>query len=181
MFWKVLGGIVAFFMVVVLAVMLLATASLAAVGVVVGSVVDNLDISTVQVTDVSGNTETYDVDTLVSDSGRVEIIDDNGDQVTIDFDVPQITVQERGEDAARVVIGGESGFEIDADGSQIRIDGRNIDDFDGRFFVRPIVGFFRGLFTLTAWTLIAVGIWLVLRKRQPAVNAPKEKTLDATA
>ncbi|MCP4433052.1 MAG: hypothetical protein GY806_18925, partial [Gammaproteobacteria bacterium] len=130
MFWKIFGGIVAFFMVVALAVTLLATAGLAAFGVAVGSIVDNLDINTVQVTDANGNTETYDVNDLVSESGQVKVIGDNGERVTIDFDVPQITVQERGEDAARVVIGGESGFEIDADGSQIRIDGRNIDDFD---------------------------------------------------
>ncbi len=172
MFWKIIGGIALFFMAVLVAGTLLVTASAAALGVAVGSVVENLDINTVQVTDASGNTETFDVNNLVSDSGRVEIIGDNGDQVTIDFDVPQITVQESGEDAAQVVIG---------DGSQIRIDGRNIDNFDGHVFVRPIAGFFSGLFTLTVWTLIAVGIWLMLRKRQAVDNTPKEKTPDATA
>jgi hypothetical protein len=181
MFWKVLGGIVAFFLVVALAVMLLATAGVAAFGVAVGSFVDNLDISTVQVTDASGNTETYDVDDLISESGRVEVTGDNGEQVTIDLNVPQITVQESGDDAPRVVIGGGSRLEVKSDVPQIRIDGRNFDNFDGSFFVRPIASFFHGLFKLAAWTLIAVGIWLVLRNRQPSANEPKEKTPSATA
>ncbi len=187
MFWKIFGGIVAFFVAVVLAVTMLATASVAVFGAAVGSIVDNFDISTVQVTDANGNTETYDVDNLVSDSGRVEVIGDNGERVTIDLTMPQITVQESGEGADRVVIGGGSGLEIDADGSQIRIDGRNIDNIDrieninGRFFVRPIVGFFRGLFNLVIWTMIGVGLWLVVRNRRSETNAPKEKTLDATA
>ena len=46
MFWKIVGGIAAFFMVVVLAVALLATVSVAAFGSVVGAVVEELDIST---------------------------------------------------------------------------------------------------------------------------------------
>ena len=44
MFWKVLGGIVAFFVVVTMAVVLLATAGVTAAGVAVASVIDDLDI-----------------------------------------------------------------------------------------------------------------------------------------
>ena len=192
MFWKVLGGIVIFFMVVALAVGLLATASLAAVGVAVGSAIDNLDLSTVQVTDGNGHTETYQVNELLSETGRLEVTGENGERVTIDMTLPQITVQERGKDAATVVIngdgaasvviGGESGIEIGADGSQIRIDGHNIDrfnNFDGGFLGRFIAGLFRGLFNLAFLTLIAVGIWLlVVRSRR---TEAAEKTPDAAA
>lgn len=181
MFWKIVGGIATFFMVVVLAVALLATVSLAAFGSVVGAVVEDLDISTVQVTDAGGKTETYDLNNLISESGRIEVTGDNGERVTINLDVPQITVQESGDEAARVVIGGGSGVEINADVPQIRIDGRSFDNFDGSFVAHSIAGFFRGLFSLMAWTLILVGIWLVLRNRQPGANMPQEKTPSATA
>jgi hypothetical protein len=181
MFWKVVGGIVAFFVVVALAVMLLATAGVTALGVAVGSFVDNLDISTVQVTDAGGNTETYDVDNLVSESGRVELTGENGERVTIDLNLPQITVQESGEEAARVVIGGGPRFEVNSDVPQIRIDGRDFDNLDGSFFVRPIAAIIRGLINLAIWTLIIVGVWLVLRNRRPAADEPKEKTPSATA
>ena len=192
MFWKVFGGIVIFFIVVALAVGFLATASLAAVGVAVGSVVNNIDLSTVQVTDGSGHTETYSVNDLLSGTERLEVYGDNGEIVTIDMNLPQITVQESGaeaatvvisgEDATSVVIGGESGIEISADGSLLRIDGRNIDSFnqfDGGHLGRFIVGLFRGLFNLVFLTLIAVGIWLlVVRNRRTEAT---EKTPDATA
>jgi hypothetical protein len=144
------------------------------------------------VTDDSGHTETYSVDDLFSDTGRVEVAGENGGRVTIDMTLPQITVQEQGKDAARVVIngedaasvviGGESGLEIGADGSVIRIDGRNIDDFnnfDGGHLGRFFAGLFRGLFNLVFLTLIAVGIWLlVVRNRRTEAT---EKTPDATA
>jgi hypothetical protein len=178
MFWKIFGGIVLFFMAVVLAVGLLATVSLAAVGVAVGSAIDNLDVNTVQVTDVNGHTETYGVSDLVSETGRVEITGDNGEQVTIDLNLPQITVQEDGHEVSRVVIGGESGIEIAGDGSQIRIDGRDYDNFDGGIIGRIIGGFFKGLFTLAFWTMVVVGVVLVLRSRRPAAT---EKTPDTVA
>ncbi len=181
MFWKIVGGIAAFFMVVVLAVAVLATVSAAAFGSVVGAVVEDLGVSTVQVTDAGGKTETYDVNSLLSESGRIEITGDNGERVTIDLELPQITVQESGNEAARVVIGGGSGLEINGDVPQIRIDGRSFDNFDGSFIARPIVGFFHGLFTLMAWTLILVGIWLVVRNRRTGANMPQEKTPNATA
>ncbi len=184
MFWKIVGGIVAFFVAVMLAVMLLATAGLAAAGAVVSSVVENLDISTVQVTDANGNTETYDVNSLESGSGRVELTGDGGERVTIDLNVPRITVQEGGDNASRVIIGDGSRFEINADGRQVRINGHRFDafdNFDGGIFARVFTGFFRALFNLTVLTLIVVGAWLVLRSRRPAANTLKEKTPDATA
>jgi hypothetical protein len=178
MFWKVLGGIVAFFLVVALAVMLVATAGLAAVGVAVGSFIDNLDVSTVQVTDADGNTETYEVKDLVSESGRVEVTGDNGERVTIDLDLPQITVQESGDESARVVIGAGRGLEVNSGGPQVRIDGRGFGDFDGHFIARPIAALFHGLFNLAVLTLILVGAWLLLRSRR---SEPTEKTVDAAA
>jgi hypothetical protein len=181
MFWKVVGGIVAFFMVVVLAVTLLATAGAAVLGLTVASVVDNLDISTVQVTDAGGNTETYDVDSLVAESGRIEITGDDGEQVTIDLEVPQITIQERGEEGGRVVIGGGPRFRGNIEVPHVRIDGRSFDHFDGGFAARAIGGFIRGLFTLMFWTVVLVGVWLVLRSRRPSASEPKEKTPDAIA
>jgi len=181
MFWKVFGGIVAFFLAVLLAVMLLATAGVTALGVAIGSAVDNLDIRTVEVTDASGNTETYDVNELFAESGRVEVTGEDGERVTIDLNLPQITVQESGEESARVVIDGRPRFEFNSDVPHVRIDGRNFDNFDGSFIARPIVGFFRGLFNLTVLTLIAVGIWLVVRNRRPEASGPKEKTPNATA
>jgi len=180
MFWKVFGGIVAFFMAVVLAVMLLAAAGVAVAGAVVSSVVDNLDISTVQVIDAEGNTETIDVNSLISESSRVEVTGDNGERVTIDLSVPQITVQDSGEDAARVVIGDGSRFEFNPDVPQVRIDSR-FDHFEGGFLGRLIAGFFSGMFKLAVWALILTGVWLVLRSRRPAANEPKEKTPDAIA
>jgi hypothetical protein len=192
MFWKVFGGIVIFFMIVALALGLLATASVAAVGIAVGSVVDNLNFSTVEVTDDSGHTKTYSVNDLLSGTERLEVYGDNGELVTIDMNLPQITVQEdgkdsatviiNGDDAGSVVIDGESGIEFDADGSHIRIDGRNIDslnNFDSGHLGRFIAGLFRGLFNLVFLSLIAVGIWLlVVRNRRTEVT---EKTPDATA
>jgi len=181
MFWKVVGGITAFFFVVVLAVALLATAGAVAVGAAVGSIVEDLDISTVQVTDARGNTETYDVDNLLSESGRVVLSGDKGERVTIDLNVPQITVQEAGEDGARVVVGGGSRFNGNLDVPQIHINGRNIDNFDGSFIGRVISGFFQGMFKLAFWSLVLVAVWLVLRNRRPAAETPKEKTPDAVA
>jgi len=178
MLWKVVGGIAAFILVVVLAVTLLATAGVAAVGIAVGSIVEDLDISTVQVTDAGGNTETYDVEELISESGRLEVTGDNGERVTIDFEVPQITIQDSGEEAARVVIDGGSGLKNNPDMPQIRIDGHN---FDGDIFARPFASLLRGLSNLVICTLVLAGIWLVLRKRQPETNEPKEKSPNATA
>lgn len=181
MFWKVLGGIVAFFMAVLLVVVLLAAAGVTALGVAVGSAIDNLDVRTVEVTDASGNTETYDVNDLFAESGRVEVTGKDGERVTIDLNLPQITVQDSGEESARVIIDGQPRFEFNSDVPHVRIDGRSWDNFDGSFIARPIVGFFRALFNLTVLTLIAVGIWMVLRNRRPEANVPQEKTPNATA
>ena len=87
-----------------------------------------------------------------------------------------------GEDAASLVIGGESGLEIGADGSLIRIDGRSIDNFnnfDGGHLGRFIAGLFRGFFTLVIWTLIAVGIWLLVVHNRRTESTDKKP--DATA
>lgn len=178
MFRKILVGSLLFFMALFLAVGLLTVTSLTAAGVAIASVVDNFDNSTVQVTDESGNTETYRVGELLSESNRVEIIGDNGEQVTIDLNLPQVSVQDNGGEVSRVVIGGESGVVI-SEGSQIRIDGRNVDNFDnfdGGFIGRIIGGFFQAMFTLAFWGLVVVGIIMVLRNRRPAVT---EKTPDA--
>lgn len=177
MFWKILGGITALIMVVVLAVGLVATVSLAAVGVAVGTAVENLDVSAVEVTDSNGHTETYTVGELLSETSRVEVTGDNGEQVTIDLNLPEITVQDNGGEVSRVVIGGESGL-VFSDGSHVRINGRNYDNFDGGFIGRLIGGIFKGLFTLAFWTLIIVGIVLVVRNRKPAES---QKTPDAVA
>ena len=195
MFWKVFGGIVIFFMVVALAVGLLATVSVAAVGVAVGSAIDNLESSTVQVIDSNGRSETYSVNDLFSGTGRLEVTGENGELVTIDMNLPQITVQEGGKDTATVIINGdeagsvvidgEKGIEIGADGSHIRIDGvdigRDIDsfnNFDGGFLGRFIAGIFRGMFNLVLLSMILVGIWLLVRNQR---SKTVEKTPDATA
>jgi hypothetical protein len=179
MFWKVVGGIAIFIMVVVLAVGMVVTASLAVAGVALGTAVDNLEFSTVQVTDENGRTEIYSVNDLLSGTERLEVYGDNGELVTIDMNLPQITVQEGGKDAATVIINGddagsvvidgESGIEFDADGSHIRIDGRDIDsfnNFDGGFLGRFIAGLFRGMFNLVVLSMIIVGIWLLVRSQR---------------
>ncbi len=183
MFWKVLGGIALFMMVVVLGVMVVAGVGLTAAGVAVGSIIDNLDISTVQVTDAEGNTESYNIRDLVEESGRIEVTGDNGDKVTIDLEMPRITVEEGGENASRVVIGGEDGsrFEFDANVPSVHINGREVTNIDGHLFVHPVVSFFSGLFKLVAWTIILLGVWLLLRNRQPSAKEPQEKTPSATA
>ena len=187
MFRKIFIGFMLFFLAAILAVGMVVTVSLAAVGVAVGSVVDNLDVSTVEVTDVNGNVETYSVSELLSETNRVEVIGDNGEQVTIDLNLPQITVQENGDEVSRVVIGGdevsrividgEQGFVFD-DGHQFRFDNRNDVFFDGGFFGRLVVGIFKGLFSLAFWMLVIVGIVMILRNRRPAAT---EKTPDAVA
>ena len=163
---KILVGFVIFFMAVVLAVGMVAAAGLAVVGAAVGSVVDNLDVSTVEVTDGNGNVEVYTIDELLSETSRVEVTGDNGEQVTIDLSLPEITVQEDGREVSRVTIGDESGIVIN-DGSQVRIHGRNYDHFDGGFIGRLIGGFFKGMFTLAFWGLVVFGIVMVLRSRKP--------------
>jgi len=195
MFWKVFGGIVIFFMVVALAVGLLATVSVAAVGVAVGSAIDSLESSTVQVIDSSGRMETYSVNDLLSGTERLEVYGDNGELVTIDMNLPQITVQEGGKDAATVIINGdeagsvvidgEKGIEIGADGSHIRIDGvdigRDVDsfnNFDGGHLGRFIAELFRGMFNLVLLSMILVGIWLLVRNQR---SKTVEKTPDVTA
>jgi len=191
MFWKVVGGIAIFIMVVVLALGMVVTASLAVAGVALGTAVENLAFSTVQVTDENGRTETYDVNDLLSGTESLEVYGDNGEIVTIDMNLPQITVQEGGKDAATVIINGdeagslvidgESGIKIGADGSHIRIDGRDIDsfnNFDGGFLGRFIAGIFRGLFNLVLLSMILVGIWLLVRSQRTKTT---EKTPDAMA
>ena len=191
MFWKVLGGIAIFFMVLVLVVGMVVTASLAVTGVAVGSAIDNLEFSSVDVTDENGRTEIYSVNDLLSGTERLEVYGDNGELVTIDMNLPQITVQENGKDAATVIINGddagsvvidgESGIEFDADGSHIRIDGRDIDsfnNFDGGFLGRFIAGLFRGMFNLVVLSMIIVGIWLLVRSQR---SKTVEKTPDAAA
>lgn len=177
MFRKILVGFALFFMAVVLAVGMVVTVGLTAAGVAIGSVVDNLDVSTVEVTDSNGNVETYTVGELLSETSRVEVTGDHGEQVTIDLSLPEITVQDNGGEVSRVIIGNESGLEL-SDGSHIRIDGRNYNDFDGGFIGRLIGGFFKGIFTLAFWTLVLVGIVLVVRNRKPVAA---EKTPDAVA
>lgn len=178
MFRKIFIGFMLFFLAVVLAVGMLVTVSLAAVGVAVGSVVETLDVGTVEVTDASGNVETYSVGDLLSETSRVEVVGDNGEQVTIDLNLPQISVQENGDEVSRViigddevsrvVIGGDQGLVID-EGSRIRFDNRNDVFFDGGFFGRLIGGFFKGLFSLAFWGLVVFGIVMVLRSRKPEI------------
>ena len=134
MFWKVFGVVVAVFTVFVLGIFLLAVAGVTAAGAAVVSAVDQLEIQTVQVTDDQGHTETYKLSELISESGRVEVTGENGEQVTIDLSVPQITVQESGGDAARVIIGDGPTVELKSDGANVQVDGL---DFDGRFVARP--------------------------------------------
>jgi hypothetical protein len=172
-----MGGIGLFVMAVVLAVVMVATAGLAVAGATVGSVIDNLDTATVLVTDESGNTETYTFEDLIQESGRVEIIGDSGERVTIDM--PVITVEEQGIGGGQVVLGGgNSGLVIDGPSETVRLNGRDvrsIENFDynrndeGFFLFRLIGGIFGAMFKLTFWGLIIVGAYLVLRKRQPVV------------
>ncbi|MDX1414269.1 MAG: hypothetical protein R3293_08755 [Candidatus Promineifilaceae bacterium] len=191
MFWKVVGGIAIFIMVVVLALGMVATAGLAVAGVAIDSALENLEFSTVQVTDAGGRTETYSVNELLSGTERLEVYGDIGEQVTIDLALPQITVQEGGKDAATVVINGDdapsvvidgkSGIEIGATEPQIRIDGRDINssnNFDGGFLGRFIVGIFKGLFNLVLVGMIVVGVWLLVRSQR---SKNVEKTPDAAA
>jgi hypothetical protein len=167
MFRKIFFGFVLFFMAVVLAVGMVAVTGLAVVGAAVGSTVENLDLRAVEVTDVNGNIETYTVGELLSEASRIEVIGDNGEYVTIDLNLPQITVQDDGGEVSRVVIGDDSGFQFRED-SQIRIDGRNFNTFDGGFIGRLIGGFFKGMFTLAFWGLVVFGVVMVLRSRKPA-------------
>ena len=88
MFWKVFGGIAIFFMVLVLVVGMVVTASLAVTGVAVGSAIDNLEFSSVEVTDENGRTEIYSVNDLLSGTERLEVYGDNGELVTIDMNLP---------------------------------------------------------------------------------------------
>jgi len=157
--------------------------------VAVGSAIDNLEFSTVEVTDENGRTETYSVNDLLSGTERLEVYGDNGELVTIDMNLPQITVQEGGKDAATVIINGdeagsvvidgESGIEFDADGSHIRIEGRDINsfnNFDGGFLGRFIGGLFRGMFNLVLLSMIIVGVWLLVRsQRSKTVEKTPEK------
>jgi hypothetical protein len=181
MFWKVVGGIVAFFMVVVLGLTMLAVTGAAIAGVTVASLVENLDIRTVQVTDSSGHTETVDVADLFGESGRIEVNGDNGERVTVDLNLPQITVDDGSGDSAQVIIGGERGFGIDPQVPQVRVNGRSIDRFDGGWEWRPVERVFEALARLAFWTLVAVGIWLVVRNRRTDENVIVEKSPDATA
>lgn len=179
MFWKIMGGIAAFVMVMVIAVTMLAVAGVAVAGTAVSAIVESVDIGTVQVTDANGNTEIVDVDSLLSESGRLEVLGNNGERVTIDVNVPQITVQEGGEHGSRVVIGGESGFEIDSDVPQVRIDGRSFDSYAGPSIGRIIGGFFRGMINLALLVVITIGVWMVVRNNRRTEVV--EKSLDAAA
>ena len=181
MFWKVVGGVVAFFGAVFLAVALLVVAALSIAGVALGSFVESLDVSTVEVTDANGVTETFTIDELANEPDRLEIFGADGEQVTIDLTVPEITIQEGGVAGERVVIGSGSTVTVNPDLPQIRIDGREIDRFDGGYVWRPIGSFFRGLFNLATWVLIIGCLWLLFRKRPVEVQNPMEKKMDATA
>lgn len=200
MFWKVIGGIFAFIAAVILGALLLAAAGVATVGAVVGSAVENMQFETVQVTDVDGHTETINLDELDFENGRLEIVSREGDQVTIDLDLPRIEVQEGGHDGTRVLIDGESVLAVDEDGPTVRFNGRTIenvrfdgfefeeDNLDGRRVFRPVARFFSGVFTLMAVGLIVFGVWLLVRKRDqpgkvspsmPDGDLPKEKGPDS--
>ena len=182
MFWKVLGGIAAFFAVLIVGLLMAVTVGAIAIGSVVGNVVENVDISNVQVTDADGHVETIDLEEFFAESGQIEVIGDSGEVVVIDLDLPQITVQESGAESARIIIDSESEIEFGANVPEIRIDGTNIDTFDGGFAGRVVGGFIKGIFTLMTWALIIGCAWLLLRKQQPAtVVQPKEKNTDATA
>lgn len=178
MFWKIIGGIGAFLMVLVLGALVMAAAGVAVAGSAVSSWAETVDVSSVEVTDASGRTEVIDIDRFLSESGRVEVTGDNGERVTIDVSVPQITVQEAGEEGSRVVIGG-SGIEGVSEAPQIRIDGRRLDKFDGFSAGRLVGGLFRAMINLALLTVIVIGVWMVVRSnRRPAV---KEKSVDAAA
>ena len=181
MFWKVIGGVMAFFGAVFLALALVVVAALTMAGVAVGSLVESLDVSTVQVTDANGVTESYTIEELANDPERLEIYGTNGEQVTIDLSIPQITIKEGGANGEQVVIASGSSVTVSPDVPQIRIDGRDFDNFDGDSLWRPIGSFFRGLFNLVTWALIIGCLWLLFRKRPETVQTPVEKKMDATA
>ena len=179
MFWKIVGGIGAFLMVVVLGAMVMAAAGVAVVGSAVSSLAENIDVSSVEVTDANGRTEIIDVNRFLSESGRVEVVGDNGERVTIDVNVPRVTVQDAGEEGSRVVIGGGSGIEGISEVPQIRIDGRRLDSFDGFSVGRMVGGFFRGMINLALLTVIVIGVWMAVRNnRRPVIQ---EKSVDAAA
>lgn len=178
MFRKIFFGFVLFFMAVVLAVGMVAVTGLAVAGAAIGSAVENLDLSTVEVTDANGNVETYSVSDLLSETSRVEVTGDNGEHVTIDLNLPEVTVRDNNGEVSQVVIGTDSGIRIH-DGSQIRIDGRNFNTFDGGFIGRLIGGFFKGMFTLAFWGLAVFGIVMILRSRKP--EAAEKTPEDAVA
>lgn len=185
MFWKVAGGIVAFFAAVVLGALLMAAAGVATVGAVVGSAIENMDFETVQVTDTDGHTETINLDELDFENGRLEVVSRNGDHVMIDLDLPRIEVQEGGRDGDRVIIDGQSIVAEEANGSTVRFNGRTIEEirfdgvemnernFDAGHVFRPVARFFSGLVSLLAVGMIVLGVWLVGRNHnQPGKGAP---------
>jgi hypothetical protein len=175
MFWKVMGGIGLFFMAVVMTVVMVAAAGVAVVGAAVGSAIDNIDTSTVQVTDESGHTEIYTLGNLIEKSGQVEIIGDNGERVTIEM--PQITIEEQGLEGSQIVFGGDSGLVINGPDSEVRLDGRRVDHYEqhdygryeGGFFSHVLGGIIGGLFKLAFWCMVIFIAYLVLRNHQPAL------------
>lgn len=180
-----MGGIVAFFAVLIAGAMLAATLGIVAVGSIVSNVVENVDFNNVQVTDANGNVEIIDMEEFFNESGRIEVVGDNGEMVTIDLELPQITVQESSNDDARIIIGSGSEIEISPNVPAIRIDEQSFDrmdaNFDGGFVGNVLGSFIKGVFTLMTWALIIGCAWLLLRKQQPAASQPSEKNVDATA
>jgi hypothetical protein len=186
MFWKTVGGIVTFFVVVAVALALLATGGLVAAGATVGAIADSLDVRTVEVTDSEGVSETYDVNSLVDEGGRIEFTGENGDRVTFDLDVPRLTIRERGKEGTRVVIGGDPEFvgrifDENFNMPSIRVDGRDLDHAGSGIIGRAVGGFFKALFNVALWTAIAVSIWLVLRSRRAPADESLETKPNATA
>lgn len=171
MFRKVLGGIALFFVVVFLAVGALATVGVAVAGSAVSAVVEDIDSNPVIVTGVNGENEIYTVRELLDEAGRVEIIGDGGDHITVDFDSPQLSIEQSGQ-----IVPGETGLVINGQNETVRLNGRNVERIDrfpghfpGLFFGRILGGAANALFSLAFWGLVIFGVVMVLRKRQTVV------------
>lgn len=117
------------------------------------------------------------VDEVAREVERVEItvprigvreMDGLRDRVEVELDTPRITVTETDSGRSRVIVPNLSLGE-----RRIVFDGSRHHLFWSNQFLAPLASLLRGLVTLVALSLVAVGAWLLLKNRRPA-----EKKID---
>ncbi len=170
---KVIVGTVVAFGLLFLLVTALAITGLAIAGAAVGAALDNVVVETADGVELNG----FQVDgsevVIRGEDGEVNVQVPNfsisGSEGEINFTLPEVIVRDENGETVRFRSDGPGRIVV-PDVPRVRINS----DFDwpGHAF-NPFFHLVKGMIQLTALGLIAVGVWILLRRRSPAEKTPE--------